>query len=210
MEQKPVIIFGVNTVGKIAKEIFDQHGIITYCFLDDDEAIQNTEIGDVSVLGKTDDEEMIRLLGKECNSFVAIDEIALRKSLTEDLKIKEEVPVNVIHQQAKVADSAHFEYGNFINAGATVNSFSKIGSHNHFHGNVLIDAEATVGNFTTIGAGAIINSGAIIEDEVFIGSGSIIVSGIKIGAGARVGAGSVVVNDVKAGSTVFGNPAKKV
>ena len=211
MEKQPVVIFGVNAVGKIAKEIFDHHGVVTYCFLDDAVDIHHTEVGDVSVLGSTDDDDLLSIVGKECGAFIAVDENTIRKTIAENLKeTRKTVPVNAIHPRANLAESAHFEYGNFIDAGATLNSFAKIGNNNVIRANALIDAEAKLGDFVQVGAGSIVNTGVVIENDVFIGSGVIIVGGVKIGQGARVGAGSVVIADVKAGSTVFGNPAAEV
>jgi serine acetyltransferase len=43
-----------------------------------------------------------------------------------------------------------------------------------------------------------------------IGSGVTIIPKRKIANDATLGAGSVVITNVKAGTTVFGNPAKKI
>lgn len=210
MEQKAVVIFGATTIGKIAKEVFDENGVVTYCFLDDNEELLDKEIDDVVIMGSMEHQDIWSLIGKDCNAFIAIDETKIRKGLVGSLKELGTVPVNTVHNKASIAKSAHFEHGNFINAGATLNSFSKIGNHNIIHGNVLVDSGAEVGDYVTLGAGVIVNADCNIEDEVFVGSGAVLVSGIKIGKGARVGAGSVVVEDVPAGKTVYGNPAQEL
>jgi len=50
----------------------------------------------------------------------------------------------------------------------------------------------------------------ILEDDCVLGAACVILPGVRIGKGAVVGAGSVVTKDVLPGSTVFGNPAKRV
>jgi maltose O-acetyltransferase len=49
-----------------------------------------------------------------------------------------------------------------------------------------------------------------IGADVWIGGGAIILPGISIGDRAVIGAGSIVTRDVAAGTTVAGNPARKV
>lgn len=49
-----------------------------------------------------------------------------------------------------------------------------------------------------------------IGDNVWIGGSAIILPGVTIGDDALVGAGSVVTRDVEAGSSVAGNPARRL
>lgn len=209
--ENPVIIFGANYLGRAAKEIFDRNGNVVYCFLDDNKSIHGTEVDNVSVLGSTDDDGYLKLIGKKCEAFVAMDDNKLRKNLVKMLLEERKMqPVNAIHPASTLATSAIIGHGNFFDAGAQAGAGAVIGSHCLIHANVVVGAETKIGDFVQIGAASTINSGAVIEDEAFIGSGVIVVSGIIIGKGARVGAGSVVIRPVKAGETVFGNPAEKI
>lgn len=209
--ENPVIIFGANYLGRAAKEIFDRNGNVVYCFLDDNKSLHSTEIDNVTVLGSTDDEGYLKLIGKNCEAFVAIDDNKLRKNLVRMLQeVRKMQPVNAIHPGAGLASSSSIGHGNFIDSGSQAGAGSVIGNHCIIHANVVIGAETQVGDFVQIGASSTINAGVVIEEEAFIGSGVIIVSGVTIGKGARVGAGSVVIGPVKSGETVFGNPATKV
>lgn len=211
MDKKPVIILGAGLTGKVAQEIFNSHDIVVYCFLDDDETLHNTEIGEVSVLGDTEDQGILKYIGHKCEAFVASDDNSERRTLTEMLKEKRKVmPMNAVHDKANIAESAEIGYGNLVNNGAQVSAFAKIGNHTIIHSNAVVDVAAEVEDYVQIGAGAIINTGVKIAADAFIGSGAILISGVKIGAGARIGAGSVVIADVPEGATVFGNPAEKV
>ena len=212
MEKKDaVIIFGAGTIGKAALEIFESNGMVAYCFLDDDTALHGTEINNVTVLGSTDDDGYLKFIGDTCDAFVSTDEQKLREGLTKMLHERRKVqPVNAVHKQAYIAESASIGYGNFINAAAFIASNAVVASHCIIHSRALIDMEATVEDFVQIGAGAIVNTGAKIGKGAFIGSGAVIISGITIGKNARVGAGSVVISSVKDGETVFGNPAQLI
>lgn len=206
--ENPVIIFGASHIARAAKEIFEKNGNVVYGFLDDDKKLHGKEIDEATVMGATDDDGFLKLIGKKCEAFVAVDDNKFRKNLVKMLhEVRHVQPVNAVHPQALVSSKAEIGYGNFIDNSAQVSVGSKMGSHCMIHALAYVGVEAVLGDFVQVGAGSIVNSGVKIEDEVFIGSGVTIVSGITIGKGARVGAGSVVIAPVKAGETVFGNPA---
>jgi len=207
----PVIIFGAGGLGKAALEIFQQNEVVIYCFLDDDDRKHGQEIGEISIMGNTDDHGYTKFIGKKCDAFVALEERELRKGVFKMLNERRKVmPVNAVHPKASISGNAYISYGLFANAGVTVGSFAKVGIGCMLHSNVTIDFEAELGNHVEVGAGSIIHSGAKIADDVFIGAGATIAGPLEVGKGARIGAGSVVVENVKAGATMFGNPAKEI
>jgi len=209
--EKPVIIFGAKGIGKTVLQIFTSNDVVVYGFLEDEKDLLNTKIENVPVLGNTDNEEYLKLLGKNCEAFIALEETSLRKRqveiLTKEYKV---MPVNAIHKASVISDSAFLGHGNLINAGVILGPSTKIGSHCLLHTGTIVEPEAVVEDFVQIGAGTIVNAGAKIEAGAFIGSGVTIVGGITIGKNAKVGAGSVVVKNVEKGASVFGNPAAKV
>jgi sugar O-acyltransferase (sialic acid O-acetyltransferase NeuD family) len=209
--ENPVIIFGAGALGRLALEIFVANQIVVYGFLDDDASLHGKEFDNVPVLGATDDEKYLKLIGKKCEAFVATDDMALRRSLTGFLIERRKImPCNALHPTASIAASAIIANGTLFGPNAVVSAGANVGNHCMLHAGALVDYEATLGDLVQVRAGAIIGNGATIGAEAFIGQGAIIVPGIKIGRGARVGAGSVVVQDVPDKQTVFGNPAVKV
>jgi acetyltransferase-like isoleucine patch superfamily enzyme len=50
----------------------------------------------------------------------------------------------------------------------------------------------------------------VIEDDVWIGFNATILKGVHIGAGATIQPGAFVIDDVEPGAVVSGNPAKKI
>ena len=208
MESKSVIIIGATGLGKVAYDIFNSNNVVVYCFLDDDKKLHDSEIGDVTVMGSSDNVDILKLIGDSCNVFIASDEDTYRKNMVK--RVKEglsAVPINAFHANSYVSETAEVGYGNLVNSGASINSFATVGDHNIINSGVIVDFEAVIGDFVQIGAGSIINSGAIIEEGAFIGTGVTVVAGVTIGKKARIGAGSVVLADVRKGATVFGNPA---
>lgn len=209
--QNPVIIFGANLLGRVAKEIFEHNKVVVYGFLDDDKSLHNTEIDEVLVLGSIDDDNFLKLIGKKCECFVATDDNRLRKSITKVLNDECKVqPANAIHEKSSISLRSEIGHGNLIDDRVIFSVGSTMGSHNILNAATTVGVATSIGNYVQVGVGCTIGNEVQLEDEVFIGSGVTIVSGVVIGKGARIGAGSVVVASVGAGETVFGNPAQKV
>ncbi|MCH7402825.1 acetyltransferase [Belliella kenyensis] len=209
--EKPVIIFGAKGIAHPALEIFNSNSVVVYGFLDEEEALYGQEINVVPILGHPEDDGFLKLIGKKCEAFVAVDDNKYRQFLVKMLNERRKVqPINAIHQSSYISTDSVIGHGNFINAKVLIGTGASIGSHCIFHTGAIIDHGAKVGDFVQVGAGSIVNSNVTIEEGAFIGSGVVIVSGITIGKNARVGAGSVVISDVKANETVFGNPASPI
>lgn len=207
----PVIIFGANYLGRMANEIFKANGVEVYGFLDDDVRLHNKEIDEVTVLGSTDNDGFLKLIGRKCEVFVAMDDNRLRRSLTTKIQeVRHMQPVNAIHKLAILSPLSVFGHGNFIFAGVSLLPGAIIGSHCVLQSNVSVGVGVTLGDYVQVGAGSTINAEVTVGEEAFIGSGVTIISGVTIGKGARVGAGSVVISSVGDGETVFGNPAQAV
>jgi sugar O-acyltransferase (sialic acid O-acetyltransferase NeuD family) len=207
----PVILFGAGSTAKLALDVFQSNNLIVYGFLDDDAGHHGKEIGEIPVLGSTEDDGFLKLIGKKCDAFIAVENKKERKYLLEMLKERRHVaPVNAIHRDASLSAYAEMGHGNLLSAGCRVAAFSKIGSGCRLFPNAVVETGAQVGDEVSIGAGACIGAGVEIGDGAFIGAGATIPEGIKIGKNASVGAGSVVISDVPTGGRVFGNPAQAV
>ena len=78
------------------------------------------------------------------------------------------------------------------------------------NGDIGLGHDVSIGNYTCIMPGTKISGNVSIGEECFIGGNSYIVPKRKIGDRATIAAGSVVFTNVKAGTTVLGNPAKRI
>lgn len=85
-----------------------------------------------------------------------------------------------------------------IGKAVTINAHSSIGH------------DAQIGDFSTLSGHCDITGFVHIEQSVFLGSHALIIPKTKVESNAIIGAGSVIITKVKAGSTMFGNPAKKI
>ncbi|MEN9958071.1 MAG: UDP-3-O-acylglucosamine N-acyltransferase, partial [Bacteroidota bacterium] len=157
MTSLPVIIIGVNPFALEVAHIFQQNNVVIYGFLDDDVKKKDTMIGEIPVLGTTEDESYWGLIGKSCAVFVALENPTERKKMIElieeDRKTK---PVHAIHPSAQIAHVKSLAYGIFIGA------------------NVVVGAETKIADHVIVGPGSIIETGASIEEFSQIGAGSVI------------------------------------
>ncbi len=207
----PILIFGANSIGRLAKDIFESNDNMVYGFLDDDKSQHGKELDDAPVLGRTDDDGFLKLIGKKCEAFVATDDIRLKKSLIKMLlEVRKVQPVNAIHRLGLVSPRVVMGYGNLVDQGAVLSAGAELGHYTIVQAGAIVGAGATLADYVQIGARAVINDDVQVGEGAFIGSGAVVVAGVSIGKNARVGAGSVVIGNVAEGETVFGNPAKTV
>ncbi|MBR2526884.1 MAG: acetyltransferase [Blautia sp.] len=75
---------------------------------------------------------------------------------------------------------------------------------------VALGHDVVIGDYTSIMPGTRISGSCTIGEEVNIGGAAFIIPGKKVGDHARIAAGSVVFSHVKSGTTVLGNPAKRM
>ncbi len=205
------MIFGAGSLGLTALDLFQRNNVVVYGLLDDNKDLHGKEFGEVSVLGETDDDGYLKLIGQKCEAFVAIADNRVRKRLVKLLNERRKMqPVNAIHDTAVVSKMATLGHGNLIAARAVINPLAEVGQHCIIQSGVIIETQATLGDYVQIGTGSTVGSGAAVGEGVFIGAGVTIIAGVSIGKNARIGAGSVVVENVAATATVFGNPAKSI
>ncbi len=207
----PVIIFGAKTLGRIAFDALHSNDRVVYGFLDDDATLHRTEIGDVLVLGHCQDPTYLRLLGDQCQPFVALDDLREAQSLTR-LLIKEykSMPVNVLHRTSYISSGAILRHGILIGANSTVGFGTEVAEHVRILSGVQIESDVEIGEFSYLGTGVVVGAKAKIGKGVYIGAGAVITSGVEIGDFAKIGPGSVVIRAVDEGESVFGVPAVKV
>jgi sugar O-acyltransferase (sialic acid O-acetyltransferase NeuD family) len=209
MTSLPVIIIGINPFALEVAHIFQKNEVVVYGFLDDDLKKKDTMIGEIPVLGTTEDDAYWKLIGKSCAVFVALENPIERKKmivLIEDERSTK--PVHAIHPSAQIADIKSLGYGIFIGASAVISPESKLGDHVIIGAGSILETGSQIESFAQIGAGCVIGKEAQIEKNAFVGINSTLVGSVKIGKGATVGAGSVVIENVPASKRVFGNPAK--
>lgn len=118
--------------------------------------------------------------------------------------------IELIHQTVRVCTNAKIGKGNFIGAYTVIGNDAVIGDYNMIQSYTVIGHDARIGSWNRIDTHVTCVGGIVVEDDVNIHTGAVISHKVVVESGAHVGACSFVIRRVKAGTTVFGNPAKKL
>lgn len=118
--------------------------------------------------------------------------------------------MELVHQTARIYQGASLGKGNFIGAYSVIGNDAVVGDYNMIQSYTVIGHDARIGNWNRIDTHVTCVGGIIIEDETNIHTSAVISHNVTIGSGAHVGALSFVIRKVKPGTTVCGNPAKKL
>ncbi len=118
--------------------------------------------------------------------------------------------INLIHKTVRINTNAQIGSGNFIGAYSVIGNDVVMGDYNMIQAYTVIGHDAKIGSWNRIDTHVTCVGGIVIEDDVNIHTSAVINHGVTVGSGAHVGALSFVIRKVKAGTTVCGNPAKKI
>ena len=118
--------------------------------------------------------------------------------------------LGLIHHTARLLTNVKLGKGNFIGAYTVIGNDVEIGDYNMIQSYTIIGHDAKVGNYNRIDTHVTCVGGVIIEDDVNIHTSAVISHNVVVETGVHIGALSFVIKKVKAGTTVMGNPAKKL
>jgi len=116
----------------------------------------------------------------------------------------------LIHKTARVYTNAKLGKGNFVGAYSVIGNDAQVGDYNMIQAYTIIGHDAKVGNWNRFDTHVTCVGGIVIEDEVSIHTSAVIGHGVTVGTRAHIGALSFVIRNVKPGTTIYGNPAKKL
>ncbi len=118
--------------------------------------------------------------------------------------------INIIHRTARLLTNVVLGKGNFIGADTVIGNDAVIGNYNMIQSYTIIGHDARIGDYNRIDTRVTCVGGIVIGDDVNIHTSAVISHNVKVESKSRVAALSFVIKDVKAGTTVIGNPARKL
>ncbi len=133
-----------------------------------------------------------------------------KKICCEKILSKGGVFVNIIHSTARVGTNVKLGLGNVVGAYVALGADVRIGDHNLLQSYSVVGHDAVIGNWNRIDTHVTCVGGIRIENETMIHTSVVINHKVVVETGAKVGACSFVIKKVKAGTTVMGNPAKRI
>ena len=135
---------------------------------------------------------------------------AARRPCMEEIICRGGEFMELIHQTARILTNAKLGKGNFVGAYTVIGNDAVIGDYNMIQSYTVIGHDAKIGSWNRIDTHVSLVGGVVVEDEVTIHTSAVISHKVVVECGAHVGALSFVFKKVKAGTTVMGNPAKKL
>ncbi len=203
-----ILLYGGTGQAKVVRPIIEAQGHRVAAVFDRNVATR----GYWNCAFASQDDELLKLVA-DCDGFVVCiggTSGAERTGLSGRLLKLGLTPVEAIHPTAHIAMSARLGLGLQAMARAVVSEDAEIGDWCILNTNCTLDHECRVGSGVHIMGNAALAGCVEVGKNASIGTNATILPRLRIGDGAIVGAGAVVTRDVEAGSTVIGNPARKL
>ena len=210
---KKLVLYGAGSVGKEVvsiietinknKQTYELLGFIT-------EAVyfQNGDmIGGYPWLG---DKEWILKHKRDVYCACTIGDAGVRAAIQRDLAKQGVMFETIISTSSHIGKDTEIGQGCVFYRNVSVGANCKIGNGVMLNHGCTVGHDTVVGDYTTVMTASGISGFCKVGSEVKIGGHAFIVPRKKIGDKSTVAAGSVVFTNVRAGTTVLGNPAKRM
>lgn len=133
-----------------------------------------------------------------------------RKSCMEEIIAKGGQFLTMIHSTARIGTNVQIGEGTIVGAFTTIGADAKVGKYNLIQSYTVIGHDSVVGDWNRIDTHVTLVGGTIVQNGVDIHTSAMISHNVTIENKSRVAACSFVIRRVKEGTTVMGNPAKKL
>ncbi|MCS3455398.1 sugar O-acyltransferase (sialic acid O-acetyltransferase NeuD family) [Aeromonas sp. BIGb0405] len=142
--------------------------------------------------------------------IIAVSDCDFKEKLYEHYKSLGVKILTYIHETAFIGENVAIGEGTVVCPYATLTTDIQVGVAVTVNAYSSVGHDVTLGDFCTLSGHCDVTGHVYLDNKVFMGSHALIIPKVKVGQGAIIGAGSVVISKVKPGTTMFGNPAKKI
>lgn len=118
--------------------------------------------------------------------------------------------ISLVHNTARIGSNVYLGKGNMIGAFTTVAADAKIGDYNFIQSYTIVGHDVVIGNWNRIDSMVMLIGGIKIGDHNMIHTSAVLNHNVLVGNDAHIGACSFVIRNVDDGTTVCGNPARKI
>ena len=133
-----------------------------------------------------------------------------RKKCMESIIERGGVFQTIIHKTARIGTNVRIGTGNVIAAYTSIGSEASVGNYNLIQSYTVIGHDVKIGDWNRIDTHVTCVGGTEIKNCADIYTSAVLNHGVVVEDNAHVGALSFVIRRVKEGTTVMGNPAKRL
>jgi sugar O-acyltransferase (sialic acid O-acetyltransferase NeuD family) len=197
-----VIIIGSSGHAKVIIDAINKGGHYDIIGLLDDFRSEGEETLGIPVVGKVHDAAHY----KDFSFIIAIGDNKGRHKVYSKLMELRLNYINVIHPSAVIGGDVSLGVGNFIAAGAIINSGTTIGNHCIINTGAQLDHDNKLDDFVSIAPKVALAGDVTVGHGTYIGIGTNIKEKVTIGRQSVIGAGSTVLQNVPRFKVAFGSP----
>lgn len=148
---------------------------------------------------------------KEEDVFIcALGDVKTKREVCEFIKSKGGRFQTLIHKDAQIRNNVKIGDGCIIESHAHIGSDVTIGENSIIQAFACVAHDCKVGNYSRIDVRVLMTGRSVVGNNVTIHSNAVINQKIMVEDNSVVAAMSFVIRNVKAGTTVMGNPAKRL
>lgn len=118
--------------------------------------------------------------------------------------------LTMVHKTARLGTNVVIGEGTVVGAFTTIGADAHVGKYNLIQSYTVIGHDSRIGDWNRIDTHVTLVGGTIVEDEADIHTSAMINHKVVVESNSRVAACSFVIKRVKSGTTVMGNPAKRL
>lgn len=147
---------------------------------------------------------------KENEIFICSIGGVARKKCMEEIISKGGEFLTMIHSTARIGTNVQIGEGSIVGAFTTIGADAKVGKYNLIQSYTVIGHDSIIGDWNRIDTHVTLVGGTVVHNEADIHTSAMISHNVIVEKNSRVAACSFVIRRVKEGTTVLGNPAKKL
>lgn len=147
---------------------------------------------------------------KEDEVFVCSIGGGSRRKCMEEIIARGGSFLTMIHKTARIGTNVEIGEGTIVGAFTSIGADAKVGRYNLIQSYTVVGHDSRIGDWNRIDTHVTLVGGTIVENEADIHTSAMINHKVVVESNSRVAACSFVIRRVKSGTTVMGNPAKKL
>ena len=140
----------------------------------------------------------------------SIGDVSTKWKLCENVKERGGEFITLIHEQARVCGNVKLGTGTIVAPFCLVDCDTEVGEMCLLQSDAVIGHDCKIGNYTRIDTHVTLVAGTRIGNRATIHTSAVINHKVVVEDDSIVGACSFVIRKVKSGTTVVGNPAKRL